>query len=195
MRYATRNHALVPATTWVLDGGGMQLEDDKGPPRVLAVADVTQVRLEFSPTRPEPNRYRCRLTLRDGTTVEFFNRTYHGAYDFADTSAEYVAFVQALHTALARYAPGCRFVAGSTGVSYALNLSVTGFLVIVMMLAALFLYFNGLAWLILLKLSLVAIFAPNLFRWLSRNRPRSYSPDSIPESAQPTLDKSLHASQ
>jgi hypothetical protein len=186
MRYATRNHAFVPATTWVLGEGVLQLEDDKGPPRVLALADVAQVRLEFAPSRPEPTRYRCRLTLRQGTTLDFFNRTYRGVYDFADTSTEYVTFVQALHAALVKHAPGCRFIAGATGASYALSLMATGFLVILMIIAALFLYFNGLAWLILLKVSLIAIFAPNLFRWLARNKPRVYASAAIPAEVLPT---------
>jgi len=186
MRYPTRNHAFVPATTWVIDGAELRLEDDKGPPRVIALAEITEVRLEFAPTRPEPMRYRCRLTLRKGTPIEFFNRTYRGVYDFADSSEGYVAFVRALHEALVAHSPGCRFVAGATGVGYALNLVATVFLVVLMVGAALFLYFNGLAWLILLKLSLIAIFAPNLFRWLARNKPRVYAFAAIPAEVLPT---------
>lgn len=121
MRDTTRNHAFVPATVGVLDGGLLRLANDKGPPRTVPLAEVAEVRLSFAPTRPEPRRYRCRLTLRSGVTLKFFNRTYRGVYDFSDTSAAYVAFVQALHAAIVQYAPDCRFAAGADSGAYALN--------------------------------------------------------------------------
>jgi hypothetical protein len=180
MRYVTRNHAFAPAVTWVLDGGRLRLEEVARPPQEIALTEVQLVRLEFAPTRPEPNRFRCRLNVRTAMTLEFFNRTYRGVYDFADTSVEYVAFVRALHAALAEHAPGCRFVAGATTGAYALSWAATIFSGLMVVLAALFLLFNGLAWLILLKIALLAIFAPNVFRWLARNHPRAYPPAAVP---------------
>lgn len=185
MRYVTRNHAFVPATTWVLENDRLRLEDDKGPPRELPLSDITQIRLEFAPTRPEPNRFRCRLTLRNGSTLDFFNRTYRGVYDFADTSADYVMFVLALHSALIQCAPGCQFAAGATSGTYMLNLVITLFLGLILFITALFLIFNGLALLIILKIALIAIFAPNVFHWLTRNKPRPYPPAAIPPAVLP----------
>jgi hypothetical protein len=180
MRYLTRNNLFTPAQTWVLDGATLEIGDGRGPPRFVPLADVAAVRLEFAPTRPEPNRFRCRLTLRSGEGLEFFNRSCRGVYDIADTSAAYVGFVLALHAALAVHAPGCEFAAGATGAAYALNWAATIFVGLIVFFAALFLIFNGLAWLILLKIALLAIFAPNVFRWLARNRPRTYKPTSLP---------------
>ncbi len=188
MRYATRNDAFSPAKVWVLEGATLRFDDGTPAPPELTLANVKEVRLTFAPTRPEPNRFRCRLAWRSGQTHEFFNRTCRGVYDFADTSPEYVAFVRALHGALAQHAPGCRFTAGATGAAYAMNWGAMIFVGFMVLIAALFLIFNGLAWLIVLKIALLAIFAPSAFRWLARNKPRSYPPGEIPSNLLPLAE-------
>lgn len=185
MRYATRNHAFVPAVVWELGATSLRCEAGALPPREIPLADLAGVRLTFAPTRPEPNRYRCRLQVRDGQVLEFFNRTYRGPYDFADTSADYVAFVRALHAALPRSAPACRFDAGASPGRYALNWVVTIFSALMVVVAALFLLFHGLAWLILVKVVLLVIYAPGVVRWLARNKPRPYPPGAIPADVLP----------
>ncbi|MBP9912143.1 MAG: hypothetical protein KBF26_01925 [Opitutaceae bacterium] len=180
MRYATRNHAFVPATTWVLDGALLRLEDDKGPPRSVALAEVAEVRLTFAPTRPEPKRYRCRLTLRSGGVWEFFNRTYRGVYDFADTSAAYGEFVRALHGALAREAPACRFVAGSSLAAYWFNTGVLVMVGAVLLAAMVFFFTTGMLWVVLIKVLLILVYVPTAIGWLRRNKPRCHTAGSIP---------------
>lgn len=179
-RYATRNDAFARPVTWTLAGAELRCDDGAGPPRVIGLADLAEVRLEYAPTRAEPNRFRCRLRGRSGEAREFFNRTCAGVLDFRDTSAEYAAFVRALHAALARHASACRFVAGASPARYMASVFATVLVALMVVVAALFLVFNGLAWLILLKLALMAIFLPNVFRWLARNRPRAYAPAEIP---------------
>src|SRR5690606_15223869 len=90
------NHAFAPPAIWVLDGEVLRIEEDQRPARELRLIAMRELRLEFTPSRPDPNRYRCRLTFDRGQTFEFYNRTYAGVYDFRDTSADYVSFVQAL---------------------------------------------------------------------------------------------------
>jgi hypothetical protein len=185
-RYATRNDAFSPPTTWTIDGAHLRLADDQPAPRVVALADAVELRLEFAPTRMEPDRFRCALRVRGAGHFVCFNRTYAGLGDFRDTSAEYAAFVRALHAAIARHAPACRFAAGATPARYTASVAATAFVALVAGVAALFLVFNGLAWLILLKLALMAIFLPNVLRWLARNRPRAYAPGAIPREVLPT---------
>ncbi len=183
MHYATRNHALAPATRWVLEEGRLQLEDGKGPPRVVPLGWVRELRLDFAPTRPERNRFRCRLKLFNGETLTFFNRTYAGIYDFRETSAEYVAFVSALRDALARHAPGCRFIAGAGGVSYFFNVLTTVFIFGCFAAIAWFLFVVGLTWMLALKLLILIFYVPVLLRWVVRNRPRDFAPAAIPRAA------------
>lgn len=145
------------------------------------------MRLEFAPTRPERNRYRCRLALGNGSTVEFFNRTYRGVYDFADTTADYVSFVRALLTALAAHAPQCRFVAGAGAANYALG--VTGFLVAAgaVLLALVFSITVGLWWLVLIKAALIVFYFPTAWQWLRRNREQAFAPASPPAEMLPAM--------
>lgn len=187
MRYATRNHAFAKETTWVLDGDTLRVEDGAGPPRMMALRDIASVRLEFSPTRFERNRFRCRLKPRNGAALEFFNWRYAGLANFPDTSAEYVPFVRELVAALLRHAPGCRFQGGVTWLSYTLNLLLTGFVLVCLALVSLFLYQNSLSWLIGLKVLILIFYVPTLVYWLKRNRPRTFVPPTIPDELLPEM--------
>jgi hypothetical protein len=178
--YATRNDALSLARVWQLDGAVLRINDVKGGEQVVRLSEVKDVRLEFAPTRPELNRFRCQLTLRNGERLEFFNRTYAGLYDFRDTSAEYVGFVQALMGALVRQAAGCRFLAGASGANYLLSVAATVGLILCFGLISFFLLASGLTWLIAVKLLILAFYLPTLVRWLKRNRPQSFAPAAIP---------------
>jgi len=183
--YETRNHAFAPATVWVLDGAFLRIKDDKGPPRTIALNTVVEVRLEYAPTRPEPNRYRCRLVLWGGVAVEFFNRTYRGVMDFADTSVEYGTFVRALLAALARHNPTCRFLAGASEGTYVLNVAILVLLAVVLVGALVFFLTVGLLWVALLKVLLIVYYLPTALKWAKRNRPRGFLSDAIPPNLLP----------
>jgi hypothetical protein len=186
-RYATRNHAFASATTWSLVGGALIIENAKQPVGRIPRAKVVSRRLEFAPTRPEPNRFRCRLTLRGGEVLEWFNRTYRGVYDFADTSAEYVACVQAVHGELGRWGPDCRFVAGASVGSYAVNLIILAVLAVGLLVALVFFLSVGLVWVALVKIVLIAFYTPTAIRWAKRNRPQGYDADAIPAAVMPNF--------
>lgn len=185
--YATRNDAFSPATIWVLDGAVLRIEPDKGAPRAIPLGQVRSLRLDYAPTRPERNRYRCQLMLPSGQTLTCFNRTCAGIYDFRDTSADYVGFVSALAAALAQHAPGCRFVTGATHASYAFNLAATAFVLLLLGSVAWFLLVSGLVWLLAIKALFLLFYLPTLFRWVARNRPRSFDPAAIPTGVLPTV--------
>ncbi len=185
VHYATRNNALTPEVVWKLRGDRLLREDGKGPPRAVSLEEVKAVQLEFAPTRPEPNRYRCRVTLNNATRLEFLNRTYRGVYDFADTSASYLEFVLALHTGLARHSPGCQFVAGASTASYAVNIAVLVLVVAVVLGALGFFLMAGMLWVVLIKVLLIVFYLPSAIRWVRRNKPQQYRPESIPEDMLP----------
>ncbi len=186
--YATRNNTLTPAVVWKLQGDRLRREDGKGPPREVALKDVNAVQLEFAPTRPERNRYRCRITLRNATRLEFYNRTYRGVYDFADTSSDYVKFIQALHTALAQHSPQCRFVAGCSGGAYAFNVAILIGVAAVVVAALAFFLAAGMFWVVLIKILLIVFYMPTAIRWVRRNKPKQYRPGAIPADVLPRLE-------
>lgn len=183
--YATRNNALTPTVVWKLRGDRLRREDGKGPPREVALEDVQAVQLEYAPTRPERNRYRCRITLRNATRLELYNRTYRGVYDFDDTSAAYVEFVQALHAALSKHSPGCRFVSGASAASYAVNVGVLALVVAVLLGALAFFALAGMLWVVLIKILLIVFYLPSAIKWVQRNKPKGYRADAIPADVLP----------
>lgn len=188
LRYSTRNHALTSAQTWVIDGASLRIEPvDGGAVRVVPLATVKSLHLDFAPTRPERNRFRCRLDARGFFGLEFFNRAYRGPMNFADTSGEYVAFVQALHAALAHHAPGCRFHAGAAWPSYVLNLLVTAFIALCFGAISWFLLRVNLTWMIAIKIALLLFYMPVLIHWIHRNRPREYASEAIPPDVLPAV--------
>lgn len=185
MNYATRNHAFTTAVTWVLDGAVLRREDRQGPPQVFALSDVVGCALDFRPTRADRNCFRCRLTFRHATRIEILNRTWKGPMNFADTSADYVAFVRALVAALAVHAPHCAFRAGTSWIHYVLNLLATAFIGVCLVAAGLLLAKVGLTWMVAIKIFFVLFYLPTLLRWLVRNRPREFTPRAIPAGALP----------
>lgn len=180
-RYETRNHALVPAQTLVLAGEELIVEVRGCAPQRIPLAEIAELRLAHVPTRAELERYRCALRARGGAKLAFFNRTYRGALDVVDTSAEYAAFVRALHTAILRAAPRCRFLAGVPNAPYAFNvgcavLGLAGFATGI----ALVLFLAGLHWLAAALLALAVVMVPATLRWLALNREPPYDPRAIP---------------
>jgi hypothetical protein len=184
LRYATRNHAFAPPTTWVLDGEVLRIEEDQRPARELRLVTMRELRLEFTPSRPDPNRYRCRLTLDLGQTVEFYNRTYAGVYDFRDTSADYVSFVHALVAAVSLHSPGCRLVAGCSGLSFWLNFALL--IGVGMAVALVFIFFlsKGLLWVVAMLFCI-----PIAIKWVRSNKPCSFKPDAVPTGVLPELPR------
>ncbi len=178
--YATRNDAFSPAVVWRLEGGNLWIESGTAPLRVVNLSAVREVRLEFAPTRPERNRYRCQLRLRNGATETIFNRTYRGVMDFLDTSEAYRTFVPGVLSAVAKHAPACRFLAGATPANYALG--VAGFIFTSAVLALILgiLVIAGLWWWAVVKVGLIAFYLPTAWRWLRRNRELRFDPDKPP---------------
>lgn len=183
--YATRNNAFTPAVVWTLCGDRLRREDGKGRPRETWLRDVRAVQLQYAPTRPERNRYRCRITLSNGTKLEFFNRTYRGVYDFEDTSEAYAKFVTALHAELSRHARDCRFQAGSSAGSYWGNFALLVAICVVVLGALLFFLSAGLFWVAAIKVVLIVFYLPTAIRWLRRSKPQFYIPGSIPTTVLP----------
>lgn len=187
MRYATRNHAFTSACTWVLEGDRLLRDDGAGPPHVFALREVVRCTLDFRPTRADRNCFRCRLTFRNAMRIEVLNRTWKGPMNFADTSADYVAFVRALVAALAVHAPQCDFRAGTSWLHYVINLLATAFIGVCLVAMGLLLAKVGLTWMVAIKIFFVLFYLPALFLWVGRNRPRLFSPGTIPGDILPAV--------
>ncbi len=188
LRYTTKNNALTSSQTWVLDGASLRVENlTGGSPRVVPLSSIRSLRLDYAPSRPERNRYRCTLLATGFFGLEFYNRTYKAPFVFNDTSPEYVAFVRALHAALIAHAPRCRYHAGAGWGSYVLNLLVTVWIALCFAAISWFLSRVNLTWMIAIKIALLLFYMPALVHWVHRNRPREYEPESIPPDVLPVV--------
>lgn len=187
IRYATRNHAFAPPSTWVLDGDVLRIEEDQRPPRELPLSTIRELRLEAAPTRPDPNRYRCLLTHDRQQTVFFYNRTYAGISDFRDTSADYVVFVRTLISAVHQQAPGCRLFAGSSDALFWLNFALLVATGIGMFAAFLFFLSAGLYWWVAIDMLAIFFYTPQAISWFRSSKPRTFTPEFIPPEVLPKL--------
>jgi hypothetical protein len=185
MRYPTRNDAFSKARTWAIEDAFLRWDEEGGASGGMPLSDIAAIQLEYAPTRPEPNRYRCRVVLKSGKTLEFFNRTYRGVYDFADTSVEYVRFVEALHAALRAQGPGCKFTAGTSEGRYMANVGCLAFVALLLGVVAIALLMTGLFLIVIIKMVLIVLYGPVALRWLRRNKPRQYAPEAIPKEVLP----------
>lgn len=186
MVYATRNHAFVPETRWVLSGANLWQEPEGAAPRLLPLVQLAGVRLDYAPTRLEPHRYRCRLlTANGGTWGEFYNRRYVGVAEFADASSDYAAFVRTLLASAADWAPNSRVHQGGSMAGYVFNMLAYFVGVGAVLLVLWFSLTVGLWWLVLVKAALIIFYLPRGWRWLRRNRPRDYPAGTVLEGVLP----------
>jgi hypothetical protein len=180
LRYPTRLHALVPPETFELGADALSVARDGGPSVAVPLSALRELRLRYSPTRAELNRFECHLRTRDGVHYVLTNRTYRGPLRFEDTSAAYVEFVRALVAATQHAAPQCRFLAGAAWPAFLLNLGCTLFTLGMLGVAVLLLASIGGSALVYLKLALILFFLPFALRWVKRNRPRPFDPAALP---------------
>ena len=185
VRYETRNDAFSPACTWILQGPWLRREVSGQPPVVMQLSDLRSIRLEFAPTRPERNRYLCKLTLQAGASYTFFNRTYRGVYDFPETNQEYVAFLTALHAALQRYHAQIQCLAGPGSLSFWLQAAWVG---IAFVALAWILLLTGMWQGVVLQLFFIAFYTPTLLRWFKRNRHSTYRLHAPPGDLLPEVE-------
>jgi len=180
LRYPTRLHALTPAVVFELGENALAMVREGGSTDTVPLASLRELRLKYSPSRAELNRFECHLATQDGRRYVLTNRTYRGPLRFEDTSAAYVEFVHALVDAAQRSAPQCRFLAGAGWPSFVLNLGCTLFTLVMLVIAVTLLASIGGSGLVYLKLALILFFLPFALRWVKRNRPRPFDPALVP---------------
>lgn len=184
--YSHRQHAFASERTYSVEPEALAWHDAKGK-GWLAYADLAEVRLAYAPTRVQENRFLLSLKDVGGKSLHIGNESWRGLADFEDRSLAFRDFALALHRAVAEANPGVRFAAGNTGGRHALNWLMAMFVAGVIVAALVFFVAFGLVWIALLKIGLIAWYLPTLKRYLTRNKPRSYDPASIPSDMLPSM--------
>jgi len=148
--------------------------------------NVAEVQLSFAPTRADRGRYRCRVRMRSGQSVEIISTHYAGIMNFEDRSATYTPFVRELVARIAAVNPDCRFRSGKSPIVYLAEhlflFTMFGFLVTVLIATA-DSTIGETSW---LKLGLIGFFLPVAVLYTKRNWPRRFTAQTIPADVLPS---------
>lgn len=181
----------APGLYWKLAEGGVTLDaeglawtGDAGERR-YRYGDLASIQLCTTIGGKEGNIYFSELRFRDGTVVTFYSGTSRGAVD--ETGARtYAEFIRILHARLNTLKPaGIEYKAGQTATRYYVVLgaviALTGMVVVLPLVLSL-IYRK---WELLIALFAGAGLAWPMW-WLAQaSRPRTYSPDAVPEDVVP----------
>jgi hypothetical protein len=177
MAYPCRASALEKERRWSLraDELSWTAEDGRDATRL---ADVVEIRLQYTPTRFVADMHRCHIHLRNGRAWELRSHHFAGLAQFEDRSEAYRAFVSALVRRVATSQPHCRFVVGVGWLRWALNTVFLCGMLLVLAGVLLFMW-TVVGWLVVVKILIILIFLPRAFRWIARNRPRNFDPQTV----------------
>jgi len=176
--YRVRLHAFEQERVWRVGPEGLSWDggDKKGH---FPFRDIRMIRLSYTPTRFDFARYRCSVTRFNGWREEIVSTSYAGIGSFEDRAQDYGRFVRKLVAYASKGNPAIRFEAGESHIKYWGSIAI---LVGAFALLALVIFSIGFnpTWIIIVKLVVIAFLFPICLRWMRKNRPQRFSPDSIP---------------
>jgi hypothetical protein len=167
--YTVRANAFEPERTWRLEDAALRWDNKQGPQH-FAFANITDIRLEFAPSRANQAQYFCHVGIKSGWTETIPSTHYAGIMNFEDRAADYRAFVLALVQQVAAANPACRLRGGATQLQYLGNIAAI-VLSVLMLAFVLLLVGMPLTVIAVIKLALIAFYLPTLLRWFRRNGP------------------------
>ncbi len=154
------------------------------------LADIVMIRLLFKPRNTTNEGYQTKLYRRDRRTAALTNLSWKSLVDMERQDAEYRRFVETLITSVARANPRVVLVAGMPLWLHRLTtiagLAALAALAVVMGQALL----NGSLPIVMLTGALAAYCSWWTWRYLGRNRPRTFTADAIPADVMPPAPKS-----
>lgn len=185
--YCHRLHAFRERACYEVTEHGLRMSVG-GKTREFPFADIGAVALDFAPTRFQRNRFRMRIYPKSGGTIEITNESYEGPASFSAHDADYVRFAEALHGAILASGVPAEFRSGNSTAGYLVNIAiVVGTAALLYSVLPLLVAGYGPVGIVGVKLLVIAFMLPTLWRYMKRNRPKTYRPDAIPATALPAL--------
>lgn len=184
IEHSVRVSALEQEYTWRLAGDTLWICTAGQADIPLPLAGIVRLRLSFDPSRFHRNRFRCHLYNANGKCGTILNLSYKGIANFEDRSTTYNALIRGLIPRIASLNPRCVFKSGTSLLNWwaqAIFLLAAFSLLILVM----FTMYSAIGGLIILKLLIIAFFIPVVCLWFTRNMPKSFQPNSIPENLLP----------
>jgi hypothetical protein len=148
----------------------------------LTYGDIHKLEFAFNPTRFAPWRYVLTIHSRTGAREEIDNAHFESIGNFTEQSIGYRTAVSALVDGLKNSGTTVEIVSGKSWPYYGFMLLLTVFVALVFLLTLLVGGPIG----IIVKLVLVTLFVPTLFRWFKRNVPRRGTLDALPPGSLPS---------
>ncbi|MDP2228750.1 MAG: hypothetical protein Q8J78_14870 [Moraxellaceae bacterium] len=179
--YTLRRHALEPLMIWQVAADALECRTERGPMQRWPYAGMAELRLQYDPTRFNPDNYVCLLTPLKGERIRLPSTHFAGIGHFDNRAADYRAFVQALTTRLADANPRCHFAAGPTPARFWAGQVVQW---LALLLVAVVIGMTGSVPLFFLLL-LAVIYLPLAWHYGRRNRPQAFVPPHLPEAVLP----------
>lgn len=141
--------------------------------------EISEIRLQYAPTRYVAQMYRSRIRLRNGKVWHLQNHHFAGMANFEDRSADYRELMENLVWRVAAVQPQCAMIAGVSWANWLFSsLFMCGSLLLLMVV--MFYMWTAIGWLVIVKLLIILFFLPRAFLWIKRNRPRRFDPRNIP---------------
>ncbi len=153
----------------------------------VAYPMIERLRLSYRPTNMSMRRYIMEIWPRGGLKVEVASVSFLANLEVRDQSAEYRNFVQVLHRKIVESRGECEFVAGFPAWRWWPLAGIGAVSAVAGVVALFYAIVSGQLLGALLLIGLGSFFLWQIWAMVARNRPRIYSPDSIPEYVLPKI--------
>lgn len=147
---------------------------------VWRYSDIASVRLTYRPVSMLAHRFRADITNRQGQRLRVVSASWSGIVTLAPQNEGYRLFIQALHAALVRHGARPSFIAGLHPIVFAVGVFMTGVLAVAMLGLLIRALAIGNFVAALFLVGFAGWYGWHMGGWLLRNKPRAYTPDSIP---------------
>ncbi len=182
--YQHRAKPYAPEALFRLEEGHLAVEQGRRSGN-YPYADIVLVRLLFKPRNTTNEGYQAKFYRRDRRTASLTNLSWKSLVDMERQDEDYTRFVRLLIGRVAAANPAAVFEAGLPRWLYAITaaagLGAIAGLVLVLAQAIL----NGSHMIALMAIALGVYFVWWTQRYLTRNRPRRFTTDAIPDDVMP----------
>jgi hypothetical protein len=184
VRYAYKASLIGAAHQFELTDDGLSWRI-AGKTGLWPYARISAIRLSYRPVSVQSRRFRADIDHADGGRIAIFSTTWHTAALMAPQDRDYRAFVAQLHRRMAQAGRGATLIGGLGRRAYAAAVALL--ILVAIAISGLFVRaiatgeFAG----ALFLAGFTAMFAWQIGGFVSRNRPRAYTFDQLPEALLP----------
>lgn len=183
LSYPARTSVLDQPRTYRIEPGALVVERAPAAQSVPFAA-ITEIRLRYFPTRVQTNRYECIVKAPGHGTFKITNEYFEGVLRFRDQSPAFRGFVSELCRQLAETNPRTVFRSGRDRLVFILeHVFVAGMLLA--LAGVLWMVGGAMRGLVVVKLVLLALFAPVVWKYARVNWPKPFDPRAVPPAMLP----------